>query len=110
MNRTIKIVLCIVVAAAIAGTVALACYKAVRPYDADDFIGLTYEQIVERCGSFDICRSQNVDTGRYSACGYTVREKRVGFLGTDPPEYFMIYFDHNGIAVRCAYETGGWGG
>lgn len=110
MNRTVKIILCIVAAAAITGTVVFACYKAIRPYDADDFIGLTYEQIVEHYGKFDVHLSWNVETGRYAACGYTVREKRVGFFGTDPPEYFMVHFDKNGIACKCAYETGGWGG
>ena len=110
MNKRLKVLLCIAVMIAVLVAAGCAIYKAIRPYDPDDFVGLTHEKIVEQYGEFDVVRSYHAQTGGYGACGYTVEPKRVGFLGTEPPEYFMVYFDENGIAYKCAYETGGWGG
>lgn len=83
-----------------------------KPYDPEDFIGLTSAEIVESYGEFDVRKAYSGKNNLYykGACGYIVAEAQVGFLGTEPPEYFMIYFDENGIAYKCAYETGGWGG
>lgn len=83
-----------------------------KPYDSEDFIGLTSAEIVEKYGEFDNAHMPPSKDGLYHKCkcGYIVKEAAVGFLGTEPPEYFMIYFDENGIAYKCAYETGGWGG
>ena len=38
------------------------------------------------------------------ACGYLIKPKKVGYLGTTPPEYFMIFFDETGVAKHCCYE------
>ena len=40
MNKIFKVLLCVVIIAAVLSAVAFACYKSVKPYDADDFIGL----------------------------------------------------------------------
>lgn len=110
MNKPLKVLLCIVVVVALLGALTFAIYKSIKPYDPDDFVGLTANQIIECYGKFDIRRFWDSEAGCYRACGYTVKPQSVGFLGTDPPEYFMIHFDENGIAYKCAYETGGWGG
>lgn len=90
----------------------LAVLAGCRPYESEDFIGLTSLQITEKYGKFDVTMTPPTPDGVYrsSACGYIVTEAKVGFLGTTPPEYFMIYFDENGVAYKCAYEIGGWGG
>lgn len=85
------------------------------PYDPDDFIGLNSDEIIAKYGEFDVHKATlRATEAAYlycnGSCGYMVKEEQVGFLGTDPPEYFMIYFDANGIAYKCTYETGGWGG
>ena len=83
-----------------------------RPYDEKDFIGLTSAEIIEKYGEFDNVRMPPDEDGLYRRCrcGYIVKEKQVGFWGTTPPEMFMIYFNDQGIAYKCAYETGGIGG
>ena len=47
---------------------------------------------------------------RNCSCGYIVSQANKGFLGTTPVQVFMIYFDDDGLAYKCAYETGGKGG
>ena len=75
-------------------------------YDEDEIIGLTSYEIVEKYGDFD--RKQDVPgrDGLYRdcGCGYLISEERVGFFGTTPPKYFMIYFNEDGIAHYCRYE------
>lgn len=112
MNKPLKVLLCIVVVVALLGALTFAIYKRIRPYDPEDFIGLTSAEIVEKYGEFDAQRAYSGKNNLYykGACGYIVAEAQVGFLGTEPPKYFMIYFDENGIAYKCADETGGWGG
>jgi len=110
MNKHLKVLLSIVVVIVLLGALAFGLYKARYPYDPDDFIGLNYFQIVEKYGKFDIRGYQDPVTKVYGSCGYLVKPEQVGPFGTDPPEFFMIYFDKNGIAYECSYETGGWGG
>ena len=83
-----------------------------RPYDFGDFIGLTSAEIIEGYGAFDHTHNPPGEDGLYrnTMCGYMVKDAQVRYLGTNPPEYFLIYFDQNGIAYKCTYETGGWGG
>lgn len=69
-----------------------------EPYDTEWIIGKTEEEIVQRYGEFDI-RSPN-DDGSYYSGGYLVKEEHVGYLGTDPAEYYLIYFDPNGYAYE----------
>lgn len=77
-----------------------------KKYSEDEIIGLTSIEIVEKYGDFDRTQGFPDEDGLYRdcACGYIISEKRVGFLGTTPPEYFMIYFDEDGVANWCRYE------
>ena len=80
-------------------------------YDESDLIGKTSSQIVEVYGEFD-CIGMSADADglyRNCRCGYTIRESRTGFLGTEPEVLFYIVFDGDGIAVRCeeGYRIGG---
>ena len=80
-------------------------------YRQADLLGKTSGQIVAQFGEFDCCGNQADADGLYrsTSCGYTVKEPRVGFLGTDPEVLLFIVFDENGIAVRCyeGYRPGG---
>lgn len=80
-------------------------------YSVDDFIGKTSAQIEAEFGTFDCCGMPVSEDGLYrnTACGYTIKEARVGFLGTDPEVLIFISFDENGIAVACeeGYRPGG---
>lgn len=80
-------------------------------YTAENFIGKTSAQIVAEFGEFDCVGKDPGADGLYcnTACGYTIRAPRVGFLGTDPEMLFFISFDENGIAVNCyeGYRPGG---
>ena len=80
-------------------------------YNADDFIGKTSAQIESEYGTFDCCGMPVSADGLYrnTACGYTVKEPRVGFLGSTPEVLFFITFDETGVAVACeeGYRPGG---
>lgn len=80
-------------------------------YRAADFIGKTAAQIEAEFGEFDCVLNHAAADGIYrnTSCGYTIREPRVGFLGTDPEILFFITFDENGIAYQCyeGYRPGG---
>ena len=104
MNKQIAILLiCSVLVLALAGCDA--------KYDAADFIGKTSAQIEAEFGTFDCIGMPVSEDGLYrnTACGYTIKEPRVGYLGTDPEVLFFILFDENGIAVACeeGYRPGG---
>lgn len=75
-------------------------------YDADEVVGLTSIQIVEKYGNFDRKQGYPNEDGLYCncACGYLIKPKKVGYFGTTPPEYFMIFFDETGVAKHCRYE------
>lgn len=83
-----------------------------KPYDANEFIGLNSIQIIEKYGEFDNISMPAGPDGMYRncSCGYIVSDSSKGFLGTTPGKVFVIYFDENGLAYNCAYETGGKGG
>jgi hypothetical protein len=85
------------------------CVK--ETYRESDFLGKTSAQIVAEFGEFDCVGNHAGEDGLYrnTSCGYTIKEPRVGFLGTDPEVLFFIVFDNNGIAVRCyeGYRPGG---
>lgn len=80
-------------------------------YHENQFIGKTSAQIESEFGPFDCCGMPAGANGLYqnTACGYTVREPDVGFLGTAPEILFFITFDENGIARNCyaSYRPGG---
>ena len=82
-----------------------------QKYQAADFIGKTSAEIIAQYGKFDCLGKPADKNGSYRTtfCGYTVKERRVGFFGTDPEVLFFIRFDENGIAVECyeGYRPGG---
>ncbi len=79
-------------------------------YNEDDFIGKTSTQIEAELGRFDCCGMTVSVDGLYrnTACGYTIKEPKVGFLDTSPEILFFITFDENGIADGCyeGYRSG----
>ena len=104
MKKPITILLCF--------TMFMCSFVGCSPkYSADDFVGKTSAQIEAEFGTFDCCGMPISEDGLYrnTACGYTIKESRVGFLGTDPEVLFFISFDENGIAVACeeGYRPGG---
>ena len=109
MNKPLKTLLCILLILVLIGTLAFVIYKYINRYDPDNFIGLTAEQIIGRYGEFDRCSFWD-STENYRAGVYTVKPKRVGFLGTYNEEYFVIRFDEKGFAYECEYVIGGAGG
>lgn len=80
-----------------------------KPYNSDDFIGLSSQQIVEEFGEFDRYSFWD-STKNYRTGVYIVKPKRVGFFGTYNEEYFVIRFDKKGFAYECEYVIGGAGG
>ncbi len=80
-------------------------------YQPSDFVGKTSAQIEADYGPFDCVGMAPSADGLYrnTGCGYTIREARVGFLGTDSELLFFIQFDENGIATGCyeGYRPGG---
>lgn len=109
MNKHLKALLCVLVVVALVGVLAFAIYKGRNPYDPDNYVGLTAEQIIDRYGEFDRCSYWD-STGHCRAGVYIVKPKRVGFLGTYNEEYFVIRFHENGVAYECEYVIGGAGG
>ena len=80
-------------------------------YDEKDFLGKTSAEITKEYGEFDFMASDASEDGLYRncRCGYTVKEPRVGFLGTSDEILFFMIFDENGVAVGCeeGYRPGG---
>ena len=78
-------------------------FSACGKYRADKFLGKTSIQIENAFGKFDCIGMPADGDGLYRncRCGYTLRESRKGFLGTQPETIFFISFDENGVAVRC---------
>lgn len=80
-------------------------------YKESDFLGKTSAEIVSEFGEFDIMSKPADSDGLYrnAACGYTIREKRKGFLDSIPEVLIFIHFDENGIATYCeeGYRPGG---
>ena len=81
-----------------------------KPYNSDDFIGLSSQQIVEEFGEFDNIGMPPNEDGLYCncECGYVIAETKSGILGTISPELFMIRFDANSIAVRAQRKQPIW--
>lgn len=73
-------------------------------YNTEWIIGKTSSEIEKRYGIFDQAPTspEFQKDGNYISCrcGYTTKEEHVGFLGTDPTEYFVIYFDSEGKAYK----------
>ena len=80
-------------------------------YHEKNFLGKTSAQIETEFGLFDCCGMPVSNDGLYrnTACGYTIKEPKVGFLGTSNEILFFISFDENGVADSCyeGYRPGG---
>ena len=80
-------------------------------YSANDFIGKTSAEIEAEFSAFDCLEWPISEDGLYrnTCCGYTIKEPRVGFLGTDPEWLVFIRFDENGVAYDTyeGYRPGG---
>ena len=80
-------------------------------YDPDDFLGKTSAEIENEYGQFDCVLMPASEDGLYrtTRCGYTIKEPKIGFIGTSPEVLFFIYFDEKGIAISCdkGYRPGG---
>lgn len=76
---------------------AYTCQLHVQNMTAEDFIGKTSAEIVDENGGFD-CVIGEADDGIYSncKCGYTIKEKKAGFLGSSDEVLFFICFDERG--------------
>ena len=84
---------------------------AAEKYGESDFLGKTSAQIEAEFGLFDCCGMPASADGLYrnTSCGYTIREAKADFLGTETEILFFISFDENGIAHACheGYRPGG---
>ncbi len=93
----------------------LGCYWYYHPthykYNDRFVIGNNISTIVKRYGEFDkIFYNHEHDSQSGVDCGgYIIKPRKVGFLGTYPEKYYMIYFI-DGKADSVAIESGGWGG
>ena len=80
-------------------------------YKESDFIGKTSAEIEEEFGKFDCIGMPMEDDGLYkkTACGYTLKESKKGFLGMSDEWLLFICFDKNGVAYECyeGYRPGG---
>ena len=78
-------------------------------YKEEAFLGKTSAEIISEYGEFDFMASRADDLYRNCRCGYTVKEPKVGFLGTSDEILFFIIFDENGVAKKCeeGYRPGG---
>ena len=103
MKRTLALLLC--------AALLLLCAGCAESYDATDFLGKTSAGIASEYGPFDLLSMPADADGLYRSCtcGYTLREARVGFLGTSPEVLLLITFDANGVAVSCeeGFRPGG---
>jgi len=77
-------------------------------YKDDWILGKTSSEIEEKYGEFYLSPtdSEYIKDGNYvsCACAYKIREKRVGFMGTDPEMFYRIYFDADGKAYKVDDE------
>ena len=79
-------------------------FSACGKYRPDDFLGKSSVQIEAEYGAFD-CTLMPADSDglyRKCRCGYTVP-------GTNPEVLLFIFFDENGVAIKCeeGYRPGG---
>ncbi len=94
--------------------IPLVINKCTKPqYNDEWIIGKTSDEIQERFGEFDGSYSRNslkypeycLDGDYKNAVGYYItKPSRVGYLGTDPEERFVIVFDENGFAISASNQ------
>lgn len=83
-----------------------------KKYNDEWILGKTKQQIIEKYGDFEwyVPQKDANEQVIYYVGMYTVKPKRVGFLGTTQAIYFCIKFNMEGIAVECYEESAGLGG
>ena len=91
-----KIIVLSVVTIAVA-TLMISC-SLFKTYDNKWIIGKSVDEIIERYGEFDLGKPN--EDGLYSKGAYLTKEKYVGYLGAEPAEYYMIYFNSEGYAYN----------
>lgn len=71
-------------------------------YDKDWMLGKTSSEIENRYGKFDLLKSRYSinEKGDYIKCGCGYITKKVGKNASKDDEFFMIYFDENGVAYE----------
>ena len=106
--KTNKIAPLLAVAIPLIAIITVIAVATLPKYSESRIIGRTAEEIVEKYGEFD--RTQYNIKGELYAGYYVTKESRVGFLGTDPEEYFGIRFNEDGIAYECFERVGWYGG
>ena len=81
-------------------------------YNEKWILGKTTEQVVERYGDFIRYVPTRSTDGQiqYYIASYTLKPRKVGFLGTYNGVLFSIKFDKDGIAFECYKELDGEGG
>lgn len=82
-------------------------------FDKEWIIGKTSAEIEQRYGIFDISMMPLGDGDvlyRNCGCGYLTKKGVQGLLGTPADEYFMIYFDSDGIACEIKENVARPGG
>lgn len=71
-----------------------------KQYNAEWIIGKTADEIIERYGEFD--RTMAKEYGIREGAYLTKAEGRLPLGDVDPAEYYVIYFNSDGLA--CAVE------
>ena len=108
MNETLKKYLCALLIVVLVGLAIFGIYKFIHRWDAENFIGLSYQEITRRYGKFDEYRLQ--ESGDVLRGIYITEEHRAPWFGINYDEYVIIHFDENGIAYKCEYTNTGVGG
>jgi len=105
------IIICVIaLVAVIIGAMYWSSHSTDYEYDDEWIIGKNEYQVIERYGEFDIQFDEN-GRGGFSR-GYCVKPMSYDKLFGEPiwPEYYMIYFDEQGIAYETKIKVGGVGG
>ena len=71
-------------------------------FDEEWIIGKNSSEIEEKYGKFDFLSVDRKSDGKIyrGKAGYLTKEEHTGYLGTDPEEFYVIYFDSDGIAYK----------
>ena len=73
-------------------------------YNEEWVIGKTPDEIMEEYGEpygIYYYTDSTTPSDTILRIQYMTKEKRIGFLGTDPAEYFAIWFNRDGKAYRA---------
>lgn len=75
-------------------------------------IGKTADEIAQRYGDFYGGKGPALDDHSectqdktYHRALYIAKEERVGFFGTDPEEFIVLYFDCDGVCISTERKT-----